>query len=97
MVTCHVCQQDKPSTAFYRDSTKARGHATRCKTCTLQRDAARREHNRATVLAYLVEHPCVDCGETDPRVLEFDHLADKVANVSNMIQKGSLKALISEI
>jgi len=97
MVTCHVCQQQKPSTEFYRDSTKARGHATRCKACTQKRDTARRDHNRAVVLAHLRTHHCVDCGEDDPRVLEFDHQGDKIANVSNMIQKGSLKALLAEI
>jgi hypothetical protein len=30
--------------------------------------------NRKVVLDYLETHPCIDCGITDVRVLEFDHV-----------------------
>lgn len=40
------------------------------------------------IFAYLEDHPCVDCGNDDPRVLEFDHLPgyQKVAEIGEMIQ-----------
>lgn len=49
---------------------------------------------------YLRLNPCVDCGQTDIRVLEFDHRdpARKVANVGRMARSGvSVEAVIREV
>lgn len=37
---------------------------------------------------YLQQHPCMDCGETDIRVLEFDHLGEKMMEISQMVATG---------
>ncbi len=34
---------------------------------------------------YLSDNPCVDCGESDIIVLEFDHFRDKFMAVSSMV------------
>ena len=48
---------------------------------------AARERNRKFVLEYLCNHPCVDCGEPDPIVLEFDHVrGTKSAEISAMVK-----------
>jgi hypothetical protein len=53
----------------------------------IQQDRAAAE-NRVRVGQYLLDHPCVDCGEVDPIVLDFDHLRDKRWDVSFMVAKG---------
>lgn len=53
---------------------------------------------RAYVMDYLYTNPCVDCGEADPIVLEFDHQRDKQYNIAKLITNNcSLKTLVVEI
>lgn len=40
------------------------------------------------VLDYLAIHPCVDCAESDPVVLQFDHRGRKNQTISRMIGNG---------
>jgi len=51
------------------------------------RDRATQE-NQARVWAYLGQHACVDCGESDPVVLQFDHRGNKRKDVSAMLWSG---------
>lgn len=44
---------------------------------------------RRFVAAYLATHHCIDCGEGDPRVLDFDHLGQKSALVSALAAWGA--------
>lgn len=39
---------------------------------------------RQHICNYLKLHPCIDCGENDPVVLQFDHREDKKYTISNM-------------
>jgi 5-methylcytosine-specific restriction endonuclease McrA len=54
------------------------------------------EENRRFVFDYLSTHACVDCGESDPRVLEFDHQRDKQHNISSLLQDGYGKETIQK-
>ena len=58
---------------------------------------AYREAKREWAYNYLLEHPCVDCGEDNPVVLEFDLLHSKTKRVSDIILYGGMKTLQAEV
>ena len=79
---CRTCHAAYRRAHYERKRVQYHGQAT----------AQRRRRgvaNRRRVIAYLETHPCIDCGETDILVLEFDHRdpATKYRPVSALLFK----------
>ena len=57
------------------------------------------QSNYEHILRYLAEHPCMDCGEKDVLVLDFDHVrGKKKMNVTQLVVGGySAEAIDKEI
>ncbi len=89
---CRKCQ------AAYR-----RAHYLANREEYIRRELARingyRIDNRALMVAYLLAHPCVDCGETDPIKLDFDHRdpAEKKGNVSELAMRKPWRLVLVEV
>lgn len=64
----------------------------------IQNRKERKQRNRLKVWEYLKTHPCMDCNESDIRVLQFDHKRDKIKEVSVLIANAvSIDRIFSEI
>lgn len=89
---CRACQSDY-----------AKAHYRRNKNLQLSRCRAHlvkyRQRNRDFVQDYLARNPCIDCKESDVRVLEFDHVrGKKEAAISALVYTGApLKRILLEI
>lgn len=99
MKKCGKCGEEKERNQFYRQARSSDGLQWMCKTCNGSRyhenpekykswSSARRNDFRSRLLTYLVEHPCVDCGESDPVVLQFDHVRGvKTLEIARMMNR----------
>lgn len=74
---CRVCESSY-KVAYHQRNKSAIVKATTA------RSRGYRNHWSDYVIEYLKSHPCVDCGEADPIVLDFDHVnGKKLFNVSS--------------
>ena len=104
MKLCGKCKIEKEVLDFNKDSNKKDGLQTMCRVCSNAKSAAHYLNNKTSyrlskkksvqtlrefILNCLLEHPCIDCGETDPVCLDFDHvIGNKTKNISQMIHNG---------
>src|SRR5687767_6250746 len=111
---CSSCNQTKSADEFAKHSSRKDGLQSCCRPCQNAwgkaryeltkdqyrlRDDALRARNKKAVRAYLASHPCVDCGESDPEVITFDHVrGKKLGNLSDMVKHSwGLKTIFEEI
>lgn len=78
---CRECSKER-SRKYYADNKEKH------KKITIERKNRVLKLVKGKYLEYLKQNPCKDCGESDPLVLEPDHLSDKEYNISRMINLG---------
>lgn len=100
---CTECKQKKSLDSFDLKRGKPRSNCKACvskytkehywqnkqyylEKATVNRRLARKRL-REFLYNYYKIHPCVECGEDDPMVLEFDHLRDKYRGIAIMVNR----------
>lgn len=114
MKHCNRCDITKSLDEFGNNKRKEDGKQAYCKECAKAYNAAhyrkhpdrRRAWNLKSlklaqqfVWNYLLVHPCSDCPEADPVVLQFDHVrGTKLFNISEAVHAGySIRKIQEEI
>lgn len=80
--TCIDCKRQ-----YNKEWYKKTKDAHRIKVYRLKK--ARRIKNAKWIVEYLKDHPCIDCGEDNPIVLDFDHVrGTKRSDVAQLASQG---------
>ena len=113
MKKCAMCGQTKPSPEFNRSARNRDGLHSYCRDChkrhyrenaerhgrNVRRTSRARLATMRKVVAEALSGGCVDCGTSDIRVLEFDHVRGvKLDSISSLIRRGrSIATVRAEI
>ncbi len=88
--TCKECQKRQKKAWYEKHGDKHRERVRKN-----QQELKLR--NQQYVWDYLSSHPCIDCGESNPIVLEFDHIrGHKRKSVSRMLSDRHSLAVIKK-
>ena len=109
---CCLCHKQREVSDFNRKSSTKDGLQRKCRECSRAASKRHYADNKSYYMAkgrfhahkvrksvydYLISHPCVDCGESDPVVLDLDHVrGEKVQSVSRMASSGRSSKAIEE-
>lgn len=112
MKRCSRCELVKPNSDFTVKCKKTGRLQSHCRPCkkiynvehySLNRDKrirqknAKRDEYKLEYFRYLTTLSCKDCGISDHRIIEFDHLGDKDFNISKKAGEMPLRKLMLEI
>lgn len=112
---CAMCRQEKPETDYNKKRKGLQSYCRPCtaerskqyyqdnqekhKAKVSENRKKRKDVIREWLAEYLAKHPCVDCGSTDIRVLEFDHVRrDKSFSISTALREAySVEKVADEV
>ncbi len=112
MKICTICKKEKEDKDFcwkYKNirretyckeckAKKAKIHYKTYKSKKMELETKRKKEMRQFLLNYKAQHPCVDCGEVNPLVLEFDHINSKnKKNVLARMHGNSMEVVLKEL
>ena len=80
---CRDCQPEQRKKWYDGDANERHKQNVR------ERKEAARAISREFAWEYLSSNPCVDCGQADPRALQFDHIEEKNADVARLVADGA--------
>lgn len=88
---CRICSNQKSRDYYFENKEEHSKNVS-------QRNKNIKLDNRRKLFEYYLTHPCVDCGERDPIVLEFDHKGNKKIEVSKLVSNSySWETIMEEI
>lgn len=113
MKTCTKCGLEQPLENFNKSSKNKDGKHSYCRVCqsghykdnkethlaNVTKNKSRYQKSARDIMVDAMSMGCVDCGNTDIRVLEFDHISGtKTRGVASMASRGwTLEKIKSEI